>query len=72
MMRNVIESDFWLSKMAAGGHFVNFFFFKVAYDVFVYDLQGSHRVWKTGKTGKKNNGQGKVREFYFGPKVREK
>ena len=26
---------------------------------------------KQGKQGKKN-GQGKVREFYFGPKVREK
>ena len=29
--------------------------------------QGSHRVWKTGKTGKKIM----VREFYFGPKVRK-
>ena len=25
MTRNVIESDFWSSKMAAGGHFVIFF-----------------------------------------------
>ena len=31
-------------------------------------LQGSHRVWKTGV---KNNGQGKVGVFYFGPKARE-
>ena len=37
MTRNVIESDFWSSKMATGGDFVNLKK-KVAYDVFVYDL----------------------------------
>ena len=39
-------------------------------------IQGSHRVWKTGKKimvrEKSGKSQGKVREFYFGPKVREK
>ena len=38
MTRNVIKSDFWSSKMAVGGHFVNKIKQKVAYDVFVYDL----------------------------------
>ena len=36
-----------------------------------HSCTGSHRVWKR-KNREKNNGQGKVREFYFGPKVREK
>ena len=39
MVRNAIESDFWSSKMAGVGNFVNKFKNKkVAYDVFVYDL----------------------------------
>ena len=38
MTRNVIESDFWSSKMATGGHFVKKKIKKVAYDLFVYDL----------------------------------